>query len=49
MLITTVMYHYVRDLENSLYPKIKALKKTEFINQLSILNQIIILLPSRIV
>ena len=34
MLITTVMYHYVRDLENSLYPKIKALKKTEFINQL---------------
>ena len=34
MNVTTVMYHYVRDLENSNFPRIKALRYNEFINQI---------------
>lgn len=32
--VTIVMYHFVRDLANSRYPRIKGLSVTEFVNQL---------------
>lgn len=32
--VTIVMYHFVRDLANSRYPRIKGLNVTEFVNQL---------------
>ena len=39
MNLTTVMYHYVRDLKNSKYPEIKGLNYHEFINQLDYLEK----------
>ena len=37
--LTTIMYHYVRELINSKHPNIKALLTSEFEDQLSYLNK----------
>lgn len=37
--VTIIMYHYVRELQQSRYPKIKGLKVSEFENQLDHLNK----------
>ena len=37
--ITIVMYHFVRDLENSKFPRINALLDNEFVEQINFLNK----------
>ena len=47
--VTIVMYHYVRELNQTKYPRIKALLKSEFENQLRYFEKTMRLFQLRIV